>query len=93
VKHGYLKIQPAVYKTLFLSGSFNSTFEIQTHNQLPALQDKYVQGRSVNGSLAWQGAETQWNFSSYGPAINELEFDGSNYMYDVNGKLVAAGFR
>src|SRR5829696_7086581 len=27
---------------------------------------------------------------SYGPAINSLEFDGSNYAYDANGKLVAA---
>jgi hypothetical protein len=89
-RHGYLKIQPAVYKMLFLSGSFNSTVELKSINQLPALQNQYVQGRSLNGVPAWQGAETNELFS-YGPAINTLEFDGSNYSYDVNGKLVAAG--
>ena len=90
VKNGYLKIQPAAYKMLFLSGSFNSSVEIKKINQLPALQNQYVQGRSLNGSLAWQGPETNELFS-YGPSVNSLEFDGSNYVYDINGKLVSRG--
>ena len=90
VKHGYLRIRPAISQMLYLSGTFNSGIEIKTINRLPALQNQYVQGRSMNGSLVWRGAETNELFS-YGPAINTLEFDGSNYVYDANGKLVPAG--
>src|SRR5688572_14847383 len=75
---------------LYLSGSFNSGFEIKRINQLPGSQNEYVQGRSMNGNLVWRGAETNELFS-YGPSVNTLEFDGSNYEYDVNGKLVTTG--
>ena len=90
VKKGYLRIRPASTKALFLSGSFNSGVEIKSINQLPALQNEYAQGRSMNGDLVWRGGETNELFS-FGPAMNALEFDGSNYAYDVNGKLVTAG--
>ncbi len=90
VKHGRLRIEPSTYRMLFLSGSFNSTVELKSVNRLPALQDQYVQGRSMNGSLTWQGPETNELFS-YGPPINSLEYDGSNYAYDVNGKLMPVG--
>ena len=89
-KNGYLHIQRAFPKTLFLSGNFNSNVAIKTINHLPALQDEYVQGRSQNGNMTWRGAETNEPFS-YGSAINSLEYDGSNYLYDVNGKLVSTG--
>ena len=90
IKHGYLKIEPATTKALLINGSFNSTIEIKRINHLPALQREFVQGRAVDGSLSWQGPETDELFS-YGPHINTLEYDGSNYAYDVNGKLVLAG--
>jgi len=90
VKNGYLNIQKAYPKTLFLSGSFNSSVVIKTINHLPALQNEYVQGRSQNGSLVWRGAETNEEYS-YGPSINTVEYDGSNYLYDVNGRLVQIG--
>ena len=89
-KNGLLHIQRAYPKTLFLSGNFNSTVAIKTINHLPGLQNEYVQGRAQNGSLIWRGAETNEQYS-YGPAINSLEYDGSNYLYDVNGRLVPAG--
>ena len=89
-KNGYLKIRPAASQVLYLSGSFNSGFEIKVISQLPGSQDEYVQGRSMNGSLVWRGAETNELFS-YGPSVKTLEFDGSNYAYDVNGKLVTTG--
>ncbi|HZI52616.1 MAG TPA: hypothetical protein VFD56_02885, partial [Chitinophagaceae bacterium] len=89
-RNGHLKIRPAVSHMLYLSGSFNSGFEIKTINQLPGSQGEFVQGRSMNGSLVWRGAETNELFS-YGPSVNTLEFDGSNYAYDVNGKLVTTG--
>jgi hypothetical protein len=90
IRNGYLKIKPAVHRALFLSGSFNSTVELKSINRLPSLQKQYVQGRSINGSLAWLGPETNDLFS-FGPAANILEFDGSNYVFDLNGKLVPHG--
>lgn len=90
IRHGYLKIQPAKYKTLALSGSFNSTVELKSIGRIPATQNSYVQGRSLNGNLSWEGPETNELFS-YGPLINTLEFDGSDYPYDLNGRLVSKG--
>ncbi|HSC39362.1 MAG TPA: hypothetical protein VLD19_15875, partial [Chitinophagaceae bacterium] len=90
IKQHSLTMKPLVQRSLLLGGSFNSTVEIKRINQLPALQSQYVQGRSVNGALAWRGPETGELFS-YGPAVNTLEFDGSSYPYDVNGRLAATG--
>ena len=90
IKKGYLNIQRSYPKILSITGTYNSTVELKTSNKLPELQDQYVQGRSMNGNLVWRGAETNELFS-YGPAINTLEFDGSNYLYDINGKLVPLG--
>lgn len=90
IKKGLVEIQPAVQKLLLIGGNFNSTVEIKHINQLPGLQTAYVQGRSDNGNLVWRGPETGELFS-YGPAITTLEFDGSNYPYDVNGQLVPLG--
>lgn len=80
-------MQRAYTKSLSITGNYNTAIEFKTINKLPELQDQYVQGRSVNGNLVWRGAETNELFS-YGPVINGLEFDGSNYVYDVNGRLV-----
>ncbi|OQP62646.1 hypothetical protein A3860_26915 [Niastella vici] len=90
VQHGMLAIKPAYQKTLYLGGQFNTRLEIKRTNQTPGLQTQYVQGRLQNGSLAWRGAETGEGFS-YGPNVRTLEYDGSNYAYDTNGKLVPAG--
>jgi hypothetical protein len=85
-----VKLQPAITKYLHIGGSVTATAEMQRINGIPTVQNNYVQGRSFNGSLIWQGPETNEVFS-YGPAINTLEFDGTNYPYDVNGQLVTAG--
>ena len=90
IKKGYLDIQRSYPKMLSITGTYNSTIELKTINQLPGSQDEYVQGRSMNGNLVWRGAETNEMFS-YGPGINTLEFDGSNYIYDINGRLVSLG--
>jgi len=90
IQHGFLNIEPAHEKTLYLSGNFSTSVEIKRINQLPALQSEYVQGRSQSGELVWRGPETGEVFS-YGPAINTLEFDGSNYAWDRNGKLTPSG--
>jgi hypothetical protein len=90
IKKGYLNIQRSYPKILSITGTYNSTVELKRINKLPELQDQYVQGRSINGNLVWRGAETNELFS-YGPEINTLEFDGSNYLYDIDGRLVPLG--
>ncbi len=59
-------------------------------NKLPERQDIYAQGRPSGGSPIWRGPHTKEGFS-WGPAIADLEYDGSEYDYDVNGRLVAKG--
>ncbi|SIT25350.1 hypothetical protein SAMN05421788_106292 [Filimonas lacunae] len=83
-------VQNEVYKTLILTGTYLATAEWKQPNRIPALQSEYTQGRSLNEAATWQGPETNELFS-YGPSLNTLEFDGSNYPYDVNGRLVRAG--
>lgn len=68
----------------------NNGFKFIKENNLPELQNTYSQGTSLNGDLIFQGPETGTAFS-YGPKILNLEFDGSNYQYDINGKLVPLG--
>jgi hypothetical protein len=85
-----IAIKPATTKALFISSTFTSMAELRSANRQPSLQQEYVQGRSQGGQLIWQGPETGELFS-YGPSINTLEFDNSNYPYDINGRLVPAG--
>jgi len=83
-------IVPVRKKTLTLGGNYTFGAALSAINAMPALQNNYVQGRSLNGALAWQGAETG-DILSYGPALNMLEYDGTAYPYDVNGRLVSRG--
>lgn len=85
-----IRIVPANQRTLLISGIFNSIAEWRSPNRKPALQHKYVQGRNNNGTLQWNGPDTDELFS-YGPLITALEFDGSSYAWDPGGKLVTAG--
>ena len=69
---------------------FSSAFTVDQVNKLPEFQSTYAQGRAVNGVATWRGPETFEGFS-WGPAIADLEFDGSDYPFDRNGRLVPAG--
>lgn len=69
---------------------FTTAIGIEKINQLPAFQNTYAQGQSQGGSYQWRGGDQQETFS-WGPRINNLEFDGSNYAFDKNGALVPAG--
>lgn len=69
---------------------FSSTFTVDQVNKLPDFQTEYAQGRAINGVPTWRGPDTNEGFS-WGPAISDLEFDGSEYDYDKNGRLVPAG--
>ncbi|MEM9822367.1 MAG: SusC/RagA family TonB-linked outer membrane protein, partial [Bacteroidota bacterium] len=63
---------------------FSSTFTLSRVNKLPELQNQYVQG--VSGG--WLGPETGW-LASWGPKADTLSYDGSDYQYDRNGRLVS----
>ncbi len=83
VKLTYFK--PNVYYEI----RFNSatSFQFVDKKKLPKLQNRFGQGQPLNGSNAWFGPETNTIFS-YGPDVNTLTFDGSNYAYDNNGRLI-----
>ncbi|WP_299095534.1 carboxypeptidase-like regulatory domain-containing protein [uncultured Winogradskyella sp.] len=68
----------------------NLSFQFVKESNLPKLQSSYSQGATENGSISFLGPETG-NIFSYGPNLNTLEFDGSNYIYDNNGRLVTLG--
>lgn len=84
----YLREQPD--KFLGFSGSFTTSFDVKTRNSIPDTQNRYVQGRSQNGQLEWQGPETGEMFS-FGPDISSLGFDHHPYEYDGNGRLIPVG--
>lgn len=88
VKDSTVKLQ--FFKpNLFYEVRFNSSvgFQSVAKNTEPDLQSAFAQGRPVNGTVQWQGPETGEIFS-FGPAVSNLTFDGSNYAYDTNGRLV-----
>lgn len=90
IEDNKIKMTPYVAKQLTISGSYTATVSSVSANRQPLLQHEYAQGRSVNGELVWHGAETNELFS-YGPGLSQLEYDGSTYSYDTNGKLVPKG--
>ena len=71
------------YKTI-------NSYRFVKNSNIPDLQTTYSQGQPINSNLTFQGPETG-NVFSYGPALSTLEFDGSNYQYDTNGRLVVLG--
>jgi len=73
--------------------SFTSSFSIDKVNQLPERQNEYAQGTITAGNFVYQGPDaTAPTVNSWGPALVNLEFDGStNYPWDRNGKLVPKG--
>ena len=70
--------------------SVRSMLSLDQVSTLPALQNKYAQGRQSNGERVYRGPETGEGFS-WGPELSTLEYDGSDYDFDSNGRLVAQG--
>ncbi|MEO5891155.1 MAG: hypothetical protein ABIQ31_12920 [Ferruginibacter sp.] len=85
-----ITFRQAFVNDLSITGTVSAAIELRHVNHLPSLQNEYVQGRSASGTIIWRGPETNELFS-YGPSINTLNFDGTNYPYDLNGRLTAAG--
>jgi hypothetical protein len=84
-----LKIKESFYKRIELGITYSAAIGVKKANHQPALQNTYVQGESVNDKLAWRGADDNEAFS-YGPSINSLYYDGSQYTYDSNGRLTTS---
>ncbi len=84
----HLKEQPDQF--LGFGGSFTTSFDVKIRNSVPGTQNRYVQGRSQNGQLEWNGPETGEMFS-FGPDISSLGFDHHPYEYDRNGRLIPVG--
>ncbi len=89
-RNGSLTVLPVQTKWLSIGGNYTFSAAARSVNAMPTLQNQFVQGESSNGSLIWQGPETNELFS-YGPDVQDLEYDGSPYPYDINGKLAGAG--
>ena len=72
---------------------FNSFTVRKSVLNLPALQKSYAQGRPSGGENTWFGPGNNEVFA-WGPKIENLAFDGSDYIYDQNGRLIpkSAGF-
>ncbi len=68
-----------------------TSFGWENITQLPKLQNKYSQGETDGTQLQWYGPDRYLEVFSWGPAINTLEYDGSSYPYDNNGRLVSIG--
>lgn len=62
---------------------FATRYTLSEVNKLPEFQNKYVQG--VSGQ--WLGPETGW-LASWGSLADTLFWDGSDYRYDKNGRIV-----
>ena len=63
--------------------NFRSNVTFSEANKFPELQTDFVQG---TGGV-WMGPETGW-FGSWGPHKDNLYWDGSDYEYDRNGRIV-----
>jgi hypothetical protein len=70
--------------------SFTTAIGIENITQTPSFQGLYVQGQPQGGVPKWRGPEHQEIFS-WGPALSSLQYDGSQYPYDQNGRLVPIG--
>ena len=80
--------KPDIYFEIGLNSSISNSY-INNKN-LPLTQNVYSQGQPFNNNNTWFGPHTNQIFS-FGPLINNLEYDGSNYAYDPNGELVPLG--
>ncbi|WP_062057056.1 carboxypeptidase-like regulatory domain-containing protein [Aquimarina longa] len=90
IKEDHQKIKITYFNPdIYYRIRFNSSVGLQfvDRQKTPKTQNTYAQGRPFNGTNQWFGADNNELFS-YGPTINSLTFDGSNYSYDTNGRLI-----
>ncbi|RPD39770.1 hypothetical protein [Chitinophaga barathri] len=90
IRNGKLEFVRNEMLRLTLGGTYSAGYTFKRAGALPTLQQDYAQGRGGPGGLTWRGAETGEMFS-YGPALSSLEYDGSVYPYDADGRLVPSG--
>lgn len=88
--HYVVKTDSDPIKRNGFSLQFSTTLGVETINRLPKFQNTYSQGRPVGNNYQWLGADQQEIFS-WGPQITTLVYDGSNYPYDKNGRMIPIG--
>lgn len=71
--------------------NIRSSISIDQISSTPALQNTFAQGRTIDGERVHRGPEFLEEFS-WGPEISTLEYDGTDYQFDKNGRLVSEGF-
>jgi hypothetical protein len=86
----FIRMETDAVKRTGFGLQFSTSIGMEHITQLPALQADYAQGRPFGGQLQWRGADQQEIFS-WGPLVRTLEYDGSDYLFDKNGKLVPSG--
>lgn len=86
----FIKADPDPIQRTGFALQFSTSLGIEQINKLPSFQNQYSQGRTNGGNLQWNGAD-QLEIFSWGPLTRTLEFDGSNYPFDKNGRLVPGG--
>jgi hypothetical protein len=71
---------------------FETNFQtaIASPIDLPHYQSTFAQGRSINGTLTYQGPETNEVFS-WGPNLNALEYSNNFSPYYTQGEIVTKG--
>lgn len=76
--------------------SFSASYTADQVNQLPERQNQFSQGRPTFDAddnplgFTYRGPNTFEGFS-WGPAISDLEYDGSDYPFSSKGALVPTG--
>lgn len=63
----------------------NSSVTIEDVNKLPELQEKFVQGNAYK----WKGPHSAGNRYSWGPKVDTMAWDNSDYKWDKHGRLVS----
>lgn len=86
-KKNELVFTPLRQRSLLFGGNATVIMGMQQPAKGPATQKEFVQGRSVGGKLLWQGPETG-ELLCFGPSIHSMVYDGSSYVYDINGRLI-----
>lgn len=67
-----------------LNVNYSASYSFEQVNKLPELQSKYGQGYGG----VWYGPETAMSLS-WGPLLDTMAWDGTDYKWDRNGQLVS----
>lgn len=88
--HYILRHHQPYYRVAAFGAKYTTSFSADRAFGMPALQKEYSQGLTNDDRYVWAGPDTGTPFS-WGPPIRNLDFDGSAYPFDQNGRLTQRG--